>query len=358
MKTIVVTGGGSGGHIAPIRAITPELTKNKKLIWIGSSNFEKNAAQDLNIEFKKIVSGKLRRGLSINNIFKNIIDMFRVEYGAWQSLFFMIRKRPEKVFSTGGFVSVPVVIAAWFLRIPIIIHEQTIGFGLANKIGAFCASKILLAFPESKKYISKKYYAKIEIVGNPIREDLLKGNFEKLQKFLGNNLDERKAILYITGGGQGSQLINKVIFENSDWLTKHFYVIHQTGKNNIEKAKKIQKNTEDYFPFAFIGDELADIYTSADIVVARSGAGTVNELAYFGIPSIFVPLQPVQDDEQMKNANWFLKNNHGAIILQKEFNKEFLKNTLDKMNIKILRRNQKIIYKENKTKKLMLENLC
>ncbi|MCD5390111.1 MAG: glycosyltransferase, partial [Candidatus Pacebacteria bacterium] len=188
MNNIVVTGGGSGGHIAPIRAITPELLKTKKLIWIGSSDFEKNAAADLGIKFKKIASGKMRRGISFGNIVKNIIDIFRVEYGAWQSLFFLLKTKPEKVFSTGGFVSVPVVIAAWLLRIPIIIHEQTIGFGLANKIVASVAHKILLAFPESKKYIPEKHHFKVEVVGNPIRADLTNGSFEGLQGFLKTDL--------------------------------------------------------------------------------------------------------------------------------------------------------------------------
>ncbi|MGB0925388.1 MAG: UDP-N-acetylglucosamine--N-acetylmuramyl-(pentapeptide) pyrophosphoryl-undecaprenol N-acetylglucosamine transferase [Minisyncoccia bacterium] len=213
MKTIVVTGGGSGGHVAPIRAIAPELSKTKNIIWIGSSHFEKSAADDLNIEFKKIYSGKMRRGLNIKNIMRNIVDAFRLEYGTWQSLFFLLRNRPEKVFSTGGFVSVPVVIAAWLLRIPIVIHEQTIGFGLANKIAAICADKILLAFPESQTYIPEKFHHKISVVGNPIRAELLCGNQKNLEKFLGINVDTKKPILYITGGGQGSALINSVVFE-------------------------------------------------------------------------------------------------------------------------------------------------
>ena len=387
MKTIILTGGGSGGHLAPIRAVVPELSKTKNLIWIGSSRFEKQAARDLHITFKSICSGKFRRGRNLKNVVKNFGDIFHVICGTLQSLFFLLRQKPEKVFSTGGFVSVPVVVAAWILRIPVVIHEQTIGFGLANSIAAPFAQKILLAFPESQKHIPKKYHSKIEVVGNPLREDLKKGNFQNLQKFLGVSLGKEKPILYITGGGQGSQLINEVIFELLSELTQRYYVIHQTGKSGIEKAQyllpsfsshsnhsSIRTNTrmmqdkeggsldniksKDYFPFEFVGVELSDIYASADIVLARAGAGTVNELDYFAIPSIFVPLRPVQNDEQTKNAEWFLQNNDGNIIPQNEFNKETLMSALKKLSLKNLRRKAgRTPQKHNDATKLILKEL-
>ena len=386
MKTIILTGGGSGGHLAPIRAVASELSKTKNLIWIGSSHFERQAARDLHITFKGICSGKFRRGKNIKNVVKNFGDIFHVICGTLQSLFFLLKQKPEKVFSTGGFVSVPVVIAAWILRIPVVIHEQTIGFGLANSIAALFAQRILLAFPESQKYIPKKYHSKIEVVGNPLREDLKKGNFQNLQKFLGVSLGKEKPILYITGGGQGSQLINEVIFELLPELTQRYYVIHQTGKSGIEKAQYIlqsfsshlhhssirtntrmmQDNREggsfekikDYFPFEFVGLELADIYASADIVLARAGAGTVNELDYFSIPSIFVPLRPVQNDEQTKNAEWFLQNNDGNIIPQNEFNKETLISTLKNLSLKNLRRKAgRTPQKHNDATELILKEL-
>ncbi len=351
MKTIIITGGGSGGHISPIRAVVPILKRQYSLIWIGSSHFEKNAANNLGIQFKEICSGKIRRNLTIKNIIKNIFDMFCVKCGAWQSLFFFIKNRPEKVFSTGGFVSVPVVVVAWFLRIPIIIHEQTIGFGMANKIGAFCASKILLTFEDSKKYIPQKYYNKVEVVGNPIREDLLNGSFKQLQDSLGEMLDTQKRILYITGGGQGSSLINEIIFELLPELTKKYYIIHQTGKSGIKKARSYI--FDDYYSFEFINNELANIYASADIVVARAGAGTVNELDYFEIPTIFIPLRPTQNDEQTKNAEWFIKRNEGKIIHQKELTKEKLVREL----FSLIERENKENRKENNSTQKILKNL-
>lgn len=337
MKTIVLTGGGSGGHIAPIRAVVPELRNTKKLIWIGSSHFEYDAALDMDIDFKQIISGKIRRGFSLKNIIKNLIDLVRVGIGFFQCLFIMIIHRPEKVFSTGGFVSVPVVLAAYVLHIPVIIHEQTIGFGLANKIGAMCADTILLAFTESQAYIKSTYIPKIHIVGNPIRKDILGGNKESLQDFLMNDLTQDKPILYITGGGQGSRLINKVIFDHTEALAKKYYVIHQTGSHDIQQAKEI--TISDYFCFDFIrGDALADIYACSDMVLARAGAGTVNELHHFNIYGIFVPLRPVQNDEQTKNALWFLKHNQGVIIPQSDFGYAKLSLALERYNYQRLAR--------------------
>ncbi len=414
MKTIVLTGGGSGGHIAPIRAVAPELKKNYKLVWIGASPFEENAARELDIPFKKIASGKFRRGKSARDFARNARDLFRVSFAVLQSLILLKKYRPEKVFSTGGFVSVPVVLAARILGIPVVVHEQTIGFGLANKIALPSAEKILLAFEDSKKYIPKKYHAKVEVVGNPIREALLGGTREGLEKVLGVSLDTQKPILYITGGGQGSQLINGVIFENLDWLTERFIVIHQAGKSGITRAQNLKMKTsiranasfeggenknkqeerDDYFPFSFVEDELADIYVNADVVIARAGAGTVNELDYFGIPSIFVPLRPTQNDEQTKNAEWFLRKNNSLslrgverseatkqshinndsviaseakqsqsekpfalIIPQNEFNTQTLKDALKKIQIKQHTKNQKSSQTKNQARELILKNL-
>lgn len=345
MEHIIITGGGSGGHIAPVRAIAKELQKKYKLVWLGSSDFEKYSAKNLRISFHAIFSGKMRRGFNLYNFLKNAFDFFNLIIGCIQSYILLVKYKPEKIFSTGGFVSVPVVLAAAVLNIPIIIHEQTIGFGLANKIGSLFASKILLAFPESKKYINKKYHHKIEIVGNPIREDLLNGNHESLEKFLGQKLSVQKPLLYITGGGQGSAKINNVLWGLLPSLAEKFYIIHQCGASGIQEGKKYEKQTQDYFAFDFIGEELADIYACSDVVIARAGAGTVNELAHFGIYAIFVPLRPVQNDEQTKNAEWFLRENKGLIIEQDVFSGSYLLLELENIRYHDLHRNRENICK-------------
>ncbi len=349
MKTIVITGGGSGGHLAPARAVIPFLQKKYQTIWIGSSHFEQDTAKNLGISFFKIFSGKMRRGKNLKNFLRNARDFLLVLFAFFQSIFLLKKNKTEKIFSTGGFVSVPVVLAAAVLHIPIFIHEQTIGFGLANKITLPFVKKVLLAFEDSKKYIPKKYHHKVEVVGNPIREDLLNGEQARLEKFLGRSLKE-KPVLYVTGGGQGSQLINKVIFSLLPKLTEKYVVIHQAGKKGITEAQK--QSHENYFPFAFIGDELADIYASASVVVARAGAGTVNELAFFDIPSIFIPLRPTQNDEQTKNAEWFLRNHRGKIIEQEALNEEILLDAL-----KTLEREVKEEKKKSKKEKVRKASL-
>lgn len=356
MNTIIVTGGGSGGHIAPIRAIGPSLKKERKVVWMGTSDFEKHGSQLIDVEFKKIMSGKMRRGLNFSNLWRNFVDLFRVEIGFWQSLFFMRKVKPEIVFSTGGFVSVPVVLAAWFLRIPVVIHEQTIGFGLSNKIAAMFAKKILIAFEDSRSYISKKHHSKIELVGNPVREKLLGGNKKNLEEHLEIELKEDKPILYITGGGRGSKRMNDVVEKNLESLCAKFYVIHQTGMFGIARAKK--NDIKDYFPYQFIGKELADIYACADLVLSRAGAGTVNELDHFGIYGIFVPLRPVQNDEQTKNAEWFLRSNKGAIIPQDDFSSSTFLLELEKFRYDGLLRDKKNEYKNSPSSDLILKNLA
>ncbi len=340
-KTCVITGGGSGGHIAPVRAVAKDLAKSYTLVWIGSSSFERNAAMSLGIPFFRILSGKFRRGKSFTNFIKNFFDVFRVSFALVQSFFLLLRFKPKLIFSTGGFVSVPVVLIAALLRRLIVIHEQTIGFGLANKIGAHFAQKILLAFRDSQKYIPQKYHHKIELVGNPIREDLRKGSLQGLQEKIDFSFAEEKPLLYITGGGQGSRLINEQVWKLLPGLSEKFYIIHQCGKSGIAEGERYGRDTDGYLAFEFIGDELADIYACADVVLARAGAGTVNELAYFDIPSIFVPLRPVQNDEQTKNAQWFLKEHQGAIIEQKKFSSELLEECLSSFSFDYLRRSLK-----------------
>ena len=329
-KYIIFTGGGSGGHIAPIRAIAPTLKeKGYTLKWVGSSQFEKRAAHSLNIPFISILSGKMRRGLTLKNIVRNFLDLFKVALAFFQSLFFLLEERPKLIFSTGGFVSVPLVVAAGVLRIPVVIHEQTIGFGLANKIALPFADRILLAFEDSKKHIPKKYWRKIEVVGNPVRSELLNGSREAFFEHFPQFREKEKPILYITGGGQGAKQINEVVFQLLSLLLNDFLVIHQAGEIGVEKAKTIAHSLDEelkdsYIPLGFIGEELPHIYATASFAVSRAGAGTVNEFHTFRIPTVFIPLRPTQDDEQMKNAQWFVERNSGSIIEPENLSKEEL----------------------------------
>ena len=337
-KYIIFTGGGSGGHIAPIRAVAPILKeKGYTLKWVGSSQFEKRAAHSLNIPFISILSGKMRRGLTLKNIVRNFLDLFKVTLAFFQSLFFLLKERPKLIFSTGGFVSVPLVVAAGILRIPVVIHEQTIGFGLANKIALPFADTVLLAFEDSKKHIPKKYWKKVEVVGNPIRSDLLNGSREAFFKHFPQFQGIEKPILYITGGGQGAKQINEVVFHLLPTLLNNFLVIHQVGETGLEEAKTFAKSLDEelassYIPLGFIGEELPHIYATASFAVSRAGAGTVNEFHIFRIPTVFIPLRPTQNDEQMKNAQWFIERNEGSIIEPEKLSKEILLTHIKKLS--------------------------
>ncbi len=344
-KYLVLTGGGSGGHIAPLRALIPELKKDFSLLWVGSSHFEEGAADEFQIPFYKIQSGKLRRGKTFRNFLLNVRDFFRVVFAFFQVFFLFLKKRPQKIFSTGGFVSVPVVLAAGILRIPLYIHEQTIGFGLANKIALPFAKKIFLSFQNSKKYIPSLFHSKVIVSGNPIRKSLLGGSRTQLELFLGEKLEGKK-VLYITGGGQGASKINEIIFSLLPEILPRYVVIHQVGKLDFQKAQDIKKKynslgKRNYFPFSFIQGELKHIYATANLVISRAGAGTVRELFFFNLPTIFIPLRPTQNDEQTKNAQWFLGKKNGILIHQEDLTAEKLLQSillLEKENIEIKRK--------------------
>lgn len=310
---ILFTGGGSWGHISPIVSVYPYLKRDSKFTefyWIGSADFEKKAAEDLNIMYIHMRTAKVRRYMS----WKNVTDIFVLFISLFSTFKILRNIKPDVIFSSGGYVSVPVVLIGKLLHIKIIMHEQTVSLGLANKVGTMVADKILLSSDMSLPFIKSKLYSKVAMVGNPIREELFKP--AELVKYF-NFKDSEKKILYITGGSQGCKIINDVIFELLPKLGQSFNIIHQCGKSDYEKGKEFVAIYPDfYIAKEFIGEEIAAIYQHADIVITRAGANTVNELAAFDIPSIFVPLEPCNNDEQRKNAESFLKSHKGVIIKQ------------------------------------------
>ncbi|MES2623347.1 MAG: UDP-N-acetylglucosamine--N-acetylmuramyl-(pentapeptide) pyrophosphoryl-undecaprenol N-acetylglucosamine transferase [Patescibacteria group bacterium] len=325
---ILFTGGGSWGHISPIVSVYPYLKKDDKFTefyWIGSADFEKKAAEDLGITYMYMRTAKVRRYMS----WKNVTDIF-VLCASLFSTFKILRKiKPEVIFSSGGYVSVPVVLMGKLLHIKIVMHEQTVSLGLANKVGTMVADKILLSSDMSLPFIKSKLYSKVVVIGNPIREELFKP--AELVKYF-NFKDSEKKLLYITGGSQGCKIINDVIFELLPKLGEHFNIIHQCGKSDYEKGKEFTAKFSDfYIAKEFIGEEIAAIYQHANIVVTRAGANTVNELAAFDIPSIFVPLEPCNNDEQRKNAENFVKSHKGVIIKQDMLNEDFLLETVQNL---------------------------
>ena len=353
----VFTGGGSGGHTMPALALIQAIKEYSKkiecsMLYIGSYNgVERELIQSNNIKYKSISTGKLRRYLSISNF----IDIFRILKGIKQSKIILKNFDPDILISTGGFVSVPPVIAAKKLKIPIIIHEQTIDAGLANKIASRFANKVALTFNESKKYFLKK---DIVLTGLPIRKELFDGNKnEALKKF---NLDEKLPVIYFTGGGLGCHILNITAIKILSELLERCNVIFQTGKAlnskdffEMKKFKEsLNKNKKKrLIVFDFIKDELADIYAMADLVVARSGAGTVNELMALNIPVIFIPLAIATKNEQLRNAKYVEKMGGSIIIEEKDLNPEIL---LEK--IKTILFTDKIVKMKENLKKHSIQN--
>ncbi len=334
---VVFTGGGSGGHTMPavamIEFIKKYCSENKidyNFLCIGSKDgVERDIVTKKGIDYKSVSTGKLRRYLS----FKNFTDMFRIIKGFFQSLKIISNFKPDLIFSTGGFVSVPVVIAAKRKKISIVIHEQTIDAGLANKIASKFADKVCITFSESKKYFPE---SKVVVTGIPLRDEVFSGSIESARSRFG--FDSERPTVFFTGGGLGCHILNEVSLEIIDSLLDKVNIIFQTGKNSdFDIMRDFRETLTDdkkkkFFLYDFIGEEIGDIYSIADLIVARSGAGTVNEILARKTPAIFIPLAIATNNEQYKNA-LVVTQYGGAVILEE---KELTANKLNDLLNKIL----------------------
>lgn len=325
-KTLVFTGGGSGGHVMPALTIIRKINAENKydVHYIGGiASIERELVQDYQLTYHPIHTGKLRRYISM----ENLKDVLRIGRGLFDSLKVLsaFKNKETLIISTGGFVSVPVVLAGKLLGKKIFIHEQTSRVGLANKICSKFANKVFISFEESFNYFdkSKTFYS-----GYPLREDCYT---EKINPVVINGRlinDSQKPIMFITGGGNGAQLINKMIERNFSLLTERYVIVHQCGKSFIDQYKKL--NHPDYIPLAFIGPEMIDLMKLATVTVSRSGAGTVCELIAVGKKSIYIPLRIAQKNEQFHNALEAQKKLGSIVIEEKDLNDEvFLKAVYD-----------------------------
>lgn len=330
MKNKILITGGHAGTTA--LAVIEEIKKRRsfdKIAWIGNqraieaaniNTIESRLFRDLEIDYNEINSGRIQRKWSKNS-FRAIL---RIPKSFIHSFLIVQKYKPQIVLSFGGAVSTPVCFAAWIMGIPVVIHEQTIAIGLANRISSVFAEKIALARLESKKYFKGNNTIH---VGNPINKSLRNINRDKVLS--------KKPTIYITGGSRGSQRINKVIFDSLSELEKSFKIIHQTGELDYKKAKKHKSSY--YEPVEFVHPKkLKKILQDVDIVISRSGANTVAELIAFEIPSILIPIPWTRYDEQTKNAK--LAVQAGIAILMTE----------DQMSTKVLLKNINKIVKNYK----------
>jgi len=302
---VLFTGGYTLGPVTPLLAVSEEVRKRDPLaevFWIGTySGPEKALIKEYNIPFKSICSGKFRRYWSI----RHIADNFHFIIGFFQSFAYLIKNRPDVIVSAGGFVSVPVVFAGWFLRIPSLIHQQDVRPGLANMIMSYFASKITVAFEVSKKGFRHRNPIWI---GNPVREDIFHNNRrESLDYF---DFDSGRPVLLILGGGTGAQKINELVQGSIDNLLEFTNVIHVTGIGKVGKSH----SRPGYCVFQFLTEGMVHAYDASDVVVSRAGMGTLTELAALEKPSIIIP---IPDSHQELNAEAFASRDAVQYLHQK-----------------------------------------
>ncbi|WP_123053444.1 undecaprenyldiphospho-muramoylpentapeptide beta-N-acetylglucosaminyltransferase [Clostridium sp. JN-1] len=305
MKKIIMTGGGSAGHVTPNLALIPKLKKmGYEVQYIGTEDgIERKIIEKQNIKYHVISSGKLRRYFDV----KNFTDPFKVLKGIIQSTLIIKREKPNIVFSKGGFVSVPVVIGANFNKVPVIAHESDITPGLANKLSVPYCTKVCVTFPESQKYIKDN---KAVLTGTPIREELINGSSILGKRICG--FEDKKPVLLVIGGSLGSKFINDTIRECIDKLTRDYNVVHICGKNNIDNNLK---NKKGYVQFEYVNEELPHIMNSADLVISRAGANVIFELLALKKPNILIPLSKKSSrGDQILDARSFEKSGYSMVL--------------------------------------------
>ena len=322
MKKIVMTGGGTAGHVTPNIALIPRLRElGYDIDYIGSyEGIEKKLISEFGIPYYGVATGKFRRYFDP----KNFSDPFRVIKGCSEAKKILKQLKPNVIFSKGGFVSVPVIWAAAGLKIPCIIHESDLTPGLANKLCIPKATKICCNFPETLKYLPAD---KAVLTGSPIREELLKGNKEAAYKLCG--FDNSRPVIMIMGGSQGASAINKVVRDALPRLLNDFQVIHICGQ---EKMDNMLLTTPGYKQFDYVKGELKDLFAITDLVVSRAGANAICELLALRIPNILIPLPlAASRGDQLLNAASFESQGYSIVIQEENLDEDSLVDSLQEL---------------------------
>lgn len=309
----------TGGHLSPALSVIDKL-RNEEILYVGRKNamegesafsFEYQVITALGIPFVSITTGRLQRKFTRYTLF----SLFKLPFGFYQSVKVLKEFKPDVILGFGSYVSIPVIVAGFLFKIPVVIHEQTLEAGMANKIAGFFATKICLSWESSKKFFPVK---KIIMTGNPLRKEIFEET--KMEK-------EESPLIFITGGSLGSHFINELVRRSIEKLTKDFEVIHQTGDarkyNDFEKLTKLKnelgESGKHYTVKKFLTpDQSAKYLKIADIVIARAGINTVTELLFLGKPSLLIPLVISQNNEQQKNAQMLKTEGIGEILKQQE----------------------------------------
>lgn len=315
MKKIILTGGGTAGHVTPNLALCPELKKNGfEINYIGSYNgMEKDLVEKSGIPYYGISSGKLRRYFDL----KNFTDPFRVMKGYFEARHLIKKLKPDVVFSKGGFVAVPVVMAASHAGIPVISHESDMTPGLANKLSlAFC-TKICCNFPETLQYLPED---KAILTGCPIREELLTGNKESGLKLTGFN--SSKPVLLVMGGSLGSVKVNQAVRSILPDLLKDYQIVHLCGKGNLDETLTSMPG---YVQYEYMSEPLKHLFAMADIIISRAGANAICELLALQKPALLIPLSAAASrGDQILNAKSFKKQGFSDVLEEEDVTPETL----------------------------------
>ena len=313
MKRIVLTGGGTAGHVTPHMSLIPRLqAAGYELHYIGT---ERGIEHELiaripGITYHVVQSGKLRRYFSL----QNFTDPFRVLRGAFTSVRLMHTLKPDVCFSKGGFVSVPVVIGAWLAHVPTVCHESDLTPGLANRISALFVDRVATTFQECADELGKK----AKMTGTPLRPALFAGSREKGLAMAG--FTGEKPVLLMTGGSLGAQSVNACLRACLPALLPHMDVLHLCGRGNLDQSLQA---TPGYCQLAFLGDEMPDALAAADIVLSRAGSNTLSELLALGKPMLLVPYPlGASRGDQIKNAESYQKRGLARVLAQEQMNPE------------------------------------
>jgi len=321
---MIVTGGGTGGHTYPalttvtaLQSRLAETGSEAQVLWVGlRESLEAKIAQRAGIPFRAIVTGKLRRSPNPRELARNVADAFRIPLGVLQAVATVARTRPTVVLSTGGYVSVPIGLAARLFGVPYLLHEQTLALGLANRILARVATRILLSHEPSLQYLSARARTRAVVTGNPIRPGILSGDPARGRTAYG--LDPALPLVLVTGGAGGAQQVNRMLTGALPDLLQYCQIVHQCGSQGYDEVKQAAaalpaQLTGRYHVVEFIHDELPDLLAAAQLVVCRSGAGTIAELTALGKACILVPYPFAAADEQRVTARHLAQ--HGAAIM-------------------------------------------
>ena len=315
MKRILLTGGGTAGHVTPNIALLPRLRElGYEISYMGSYNgIEKKLIEELQIPYYGISSGKLRRYFDP----KNFTDPFKVLKGYGEARRIIKQLKPDVLFSKGGFVSVPVVLAARHFHVPVILHESDLTPGLANKLCIPSAWKVCCNFPETLQYLPTD---KAVLTGSPIRQELLKGDPVRALKFTGLSPD--KPVILVMGGSLGAAAVNEAVRSILPQLLKDFHVIHLCGKDKIDPSLN---GLSGYVQYEYIKGELKDLFALSDIVVSRAGANAICELLALRKPSLLIPLPAASSrGDQILNARSFEKQGFSMVLEEEKITPDSL----------------------------------